>query len=291
MAVVWLLILLVLAIVLVRLITYLVRGRRQPRITAPSCGNCHYQVTGLQGTTCPECGSNLLDVGVLTPGQRSGRSTLLQKLTWWTAVVFLAGWFLTNPIFEFLPTMYVWQGSTRVTFQSPASDAYQHINLVQQFRDVRGGKRLDAPVRLRVFKHDGRGPVDAIAHPDDQTMRIVKSDGSKSKSMPLSTKNLTAWLKRNGIDVTPAEFEVEADELMVTLTDPIVWQRLLPQRGGSYSRGSVGSSGLGAFGSSRENARGRSVRKWQWYHGAVVSMWPIIWVFGVIHFVRRSHSS
>src|SRR5688572_23757491 len=38
------------------------------RVEVPSCGSCGYCVIGLETMTCPECGKDLREVGILTPG-------------------------------------------------------------------------------------------------------------------------------------------------------------------------------------------------------------------------------
>jgi hypothetical protein len=45
-----------------------------PRVTVPSCRACGYAVKGLPSFTCPECGSDLREVGIDTPG--AGRELL-----------------------------------------------------------------------------------------------------------------------------------------------------------------------------------------------------------------------
>ena len=44
-----------------------VRWRKKPTPTPESsCGRCGYSVTGLAAMTCPECGSDLREVGIKT---------------------------------------------------------------------------------------------------------------------------------------------------------------------------------------------------------------------------------
>ena len=44
------------------------RGFWGPKVTEPSCRACGYAVRGLPSFTCPECGSDLREVGIDTPG-------------------------------------------------------------------------------------------------------------------------------------------------------------------------------------------------------------------------------
>ena len=57
----------------------------QARVTDPSCGSCGYCVRGLERLTCPECGGDLREVGIVTPGaaRPMGRGA---KLALWTAL-------------------------------------------------------------------------------------------------------------------------------------------------------------------------------------------------------------
>src|SRR5262245_27162203 len=57
---------------------------RAARVTEPSCGSCGYCVRGLEGMICPECGSDLREVGILTPGEQKPMS-MKMRLIFWTA--------------------------------------------------------------------------------------------------------------------------------------------------------------------------------------------------------------
>src|SRR5437868_12809630 len=46
------------------------RRRRREVSTEPVCAGCGYAVRGLPTFICPECGSDLREVGILTPGMR-----------------------------------------------------------------------------------------------------------------------------------------------------------------------------------------------------------------------------
>lgn len=61
--------------------------RREARLTEPSCRGCGYPVVGLPTTICPECGRDLLIVGVRWPGERSR----------WVAPLMVIGWLVVFP--------------------------------------------------------------------------------------------------------------------------------------------------------------------------------------------------
>lgn len=42
--------------------------RRRGAVTQPACGKCGYPVEGMSTFNCPECGSDVRQVGIVTPG-------------------------------------------------------------------------------------------------------------------------------------------------------------------------------------------------------------------------------
>src|SRR5688572_1857227 len=85
MAMSFLIMIVFLVVPLIGGIVLIVKSRRRG-LGYPACGTCHYNVTGTVGnaTRCPECGADLLTVGVLAPqGQRN-------TLMLWFGIVLLA---------------------------------------------------------------------------------------------------------------------------------------------------------------------------------------------------------
>src|SRR5437588_12839068 len=58
------------------------RGRTRNKATEPRCGRCGYNVTGLPGTICPECGSDLREVGIIWPGARKSLPRWVRAFGW-----------------------------------------------------------------------------------------------------------------------------------------------------------------------------------------------------------------
>ena len=56
-------------LVLILILIWRIRGRTKAS-TVPVCGRCGYCVRGLPSFTCPECGSDLREVGIVGPGMR-----------------------------------------------------------------------------------------------------------------------------------------------------------------------------------------------------------------------------
>jgi hypothetical protein len=55
---------------------------RRGRVTEPSCGACGYCVRGLESLVCPECGGDLREVGILTPGTAKPLSRKMRVFVW-----------------------------------------------------------------------------------------------------------------------------------------------------------------------------------------------------------------
>jgi hypothetical protein len=128
------------------------RGRRRPDTAAPVCGKCGYDVRGLPGNVCPECGSDLNVVGIRRPGDREPLAAGW-RLAAWTVFVFLT---------VFVPLGVLWSEAQRrwlmvydvtrnESFEAPRSGAYRRIRFEYRARSY-GGNTLPrsepAPERL-----------------------------------------------------------------------------------------------------------------------------------------------
>lgn len=72
----------------VSIVAAIVRWR--DRVRRPCCGECRYPVEGLTTFTCPECGKDLREAGILVPGVRPRhRIHVAELLAAWSATVVL----------------------------------------------------------------------------------------------------------------------------------------------------------------------------------------------------------
>jgi hypothetical protein len=70
----------------------------------PVCGHCGYCVRGISALTCPECGSDLREVGILAPNMRVPMSRLVRVLVLIVAFplpAFLVSWLLLSTVLPF----------------------------------------------------------------------------------------------------------------------------------------------------------------------------------------------
>jgi hypothetical protein len=64
------------------IVVMVIAKRRRRVVTDPECGKCGYCVRGLEHMTCPECGSDLREVGIITPTNARPLSNTIRLLIW-----------------------------------------------------------------------------------------------------------------------------------------------------------------------------------------------------------------
>ncbi len=123
----------------------LVWKRRQAPRREPSCGKCGYLVKGLPTFTCPECGSDLREVGIVTQETRRPMSAGVKAITW-TIALPLPAFLLTSLIANALP--FVQSTTDTLTYQ-PASGAYAQIVLTGTYKGPPAGY---PPAQMLAFR-------------------------------------------------------------------------------------------------------------------------------------------
>ena len=115
----------------------------EPKVTQPSCRACGYAVRGLPSFTCPECGSDLREVGIVTPGpgaQLFGRAKALAGAVRGMSVALWRVLGLRLPVNTFEATIEV-RHDGRVVFDPPIrlpSGKHPAVLVVQNAEEGRG---------------------------------------------------------------------------------------------------------------------------------------------------------
>lgn len=143
------------------------------------CGKCRYSVEGLEGMTCPECGSDLRRVGIFVPGMRretraATRATVLALV--WTCVMAIA-WITANTLVS--NAVQGWMTMTGTTgLVGPDSDAYASINLSVSAEGPAGrGAAPEGDVILTMIGNDGRSAERTLSL---ETFREAEDHGASS---------------------------------------------------------------------------------------------------------------
>lgn len=91
----------------------------------PACGKCGYAVRGLSSFTCPECGADLREVGIVTA--KGGIPTAAWIILWGTLLLIIACP-LSGLWVALVGPMHHWNNDT-VTLSAPQSNQYTSITL------------------------------------------------------------------------------------------------------------------------------------------------------------------
>ena len=209
-------------------------GRLWPRIEMPSCAKCRYAVRGLPTFTCPECGSDLREVGIVTRQPRVAPSRAAVALLWTAVVVVLAMFALhvSDAIGLNSRPGFVAR-EVRMTIEEPRSKAYTSIHVYALTPMVREGQVIPAPtVRATLRRFDGWSEplvVDA-----DGLIVTPMMGGDTRGGARLTADAIGQWMALAGIDTTDTAVENEIEHLLTEIS-------VLQAGGyGGYGRGEFG---------------------------------------------------
>lgn len=252
------------------------RGRVRHASSEPQCGRCGYNVTGLPGTVCPECGSDLAVVGITHPGQWVPASRWVRALGW-TAFVALA---VLLPLLQvmvelrpYLPSVH--DATMSRDFGLPESGAYNGIELSAHTRAVTR-QALPPPqkVTLTLVLKDGR-----------RVTREIEIEDLPEWDAP----RLTAWMKKAGIVAPQDALLAEARAVRAELE----WTFKAPAEGAASFAGGYGtwgqSSTIDTTGPFLANSGNQTVtvQPAQWQPFLPFSVAVLVWMVGLVWIVRR----
>jgi len=206
------LLVLVLVVVIAINVFILASRKRGPRVSDPSCGRCGYAVRGLPTFTCPECGADLREVGIVTPGH-SGMSPRMR------GVLLVLIWTLALPVAAFVATIVIVTAIPQTTtttakriLNSPKPNAYDEIHLTQVRAD-RGSARMSNILTVTlILAEAGPSPmtVDSMNH--GYSYRSKTGSEVRADADP-DTRAFLDWMAEAGIDAQNAQVKLEAAEL------------------------------------------------------------------------------
>jgi class 3 adenylate cyclase len=241
--------------------------RRRKRSTAAgdlaTCGHCGYAVTGLTTFTCPECGRDLREVGIvrsrhapvpLIDSQRPGRFALIFRIVGWKLLTFgvlfsIAAFFVADYFADMLRST-TWVES-QVVEATPGSGSYAKVivTLTEQFTARGRSPYRDPHVDQR------KSTVDLKAGPDrfvltrdvnEGTNTYLDSSGvQQQNTKPLSIE-LRAWMSGHGVNVAPVAVANEIDAIANAITQSrqqgAFWELMVNGSTQYFRRDSVSTS-------------------------------------------------
>jgi hypothetical protein len=170
-----------------------------PVASAPRCGSCGYDTTGLTTLTCPECGADLRAAGITRGGPAypfaKFAGSVLALLVAWV----LSGAVLFGAVRDLTPHRQHVRQMTGL--MGARSGAYRGVNVI-----ATGSGWADEHPRMRVELY--LSPLDANATPPLPL----------AASHRLTADDVLKWLASAGIDTTDSGVREEAQALALTAT-------------------------------------------------------------------------
>lgn len=205
-------------ITIVRAITL---PRDAPRF--PACERCDYAVADLATFTCPECGSDLRKVGIVTPAiNASRRGSLLTALLAWTFLsatiaymVFIVGYMLVgfSGAMSSMSSTNTWSNTL-----TPNSRNYQSVELVYDTDWV----SITSEMEITLTASDGSAHWIKL---DPGTMQVR---GLEDEPVAWSGDSIADWFASLTLDLTDPAIAAQADEVSrvidLTLMSPTYGQ-------------------------------------------------------------------
>jgi len=254
-------------------IYFIFRTKKRPATSV--CGACSYSVDGLTTFTCPECGSDLRKVGIITPNQSRPLPGWL-KCIFFTIALPLPALIVSAIIIAFIgPTVN--QRDVTWTITQPASASFKTAYVETTTRSTNWAQ--------------GFHTAAAFSAPSASTLRIwlERNDASttpashfdilarKSTAQPaFAPADLAPLAEQAGLDSASPAVTAELTALADFMTQAAVDQNPSP----ALAPGAFGIAPSTNFSSSSGPA--------PWFALLLAFLWLIIWILGCARLLRAS---
>lgn len=270
--------LLITFLMLMAAVAIVIRGviRRRRWVEEPSCGRCRYAVEGLDVMRCPECGADLEEVGVLTPGMVRPLGPRTCVLAW-TLALPMPAFLLSLLAWAVLPSTYLSHSRLQLTPTDPAAP-YQAA--VIDF--VGDGSRLDRDhdrATITLTMNDGTTSRALDVDLDTFRYRTERPDGGwRASEDALDEAVVEGWLAGLCGRDPAGDRAAEATELFARID--------------TMATGHPGAAGPAFTGATFSGTVTMISRDWFWPAAAVT--WLVTWLGGGLLLARtvaRRHAA
>ena len=241
--------------------------RRHQRLPGPACGRCGYLVKGLPGWLCPECGSDLREVGIRVPGMY-GPVPVAWKLVVWTLVILLLSVSSVTVVPQHI--LFVFTENRYGELPELPSHTYKCIDVETigyGYRQPTRPQKLSFRLKPRSAASQPANTITMHIGLPDFTCRY--NGHNDVASSELTRQRILEWMTDSGIDTQDPKVLNQADDLF--------------RLAGQLRQG----SNLGATGLLSANAMSAGARPPVWAVPMLVAVWLIIWVTG-LWYIRRT---
>ena len=244
------------------------RQHRARKSNEPICGECGYPVKGLPSFTCPECGFDLRDVGIVTPQMPVPLSPFAKTIIL-TLFLPIPAYVATHTVKEIVPRVSTQR--KRVNLTDPRSGAYSSLKITVHSRGRQTPYRVQQ-MDLELTNHEG-SIITLHIRGKELGYRFMNSRGDTIESSSGMTGDvLLDWLLTAGIDPSDEELQAEA-------------MRILDFVQSAFGRG-ISRVGIPGFGGMSTNMFGQTSLP-QWYMPCALAFWFLVWLLGVRYFMRH----
>ncbi len=257
------------------------RGRGPGRVAEPSCGKCGYAVRGLASLNCPECGSDLREVGIATPAMGRGAGPVMWALLWSLLLPWLAIG-VTALLAKRLMPMEVVKEMRRTIFVT-APYLNRTVTARMTGRSVRfgdaGSFRAVPMTELTLDLQSAAGPIHVDLpggawRYDDGKGRTVSGPG------PFNAAVILQCLGDAGFDVTDSRIQSRAADIEAAVAEK-------PQAVSRFTRLRQDTPGGQPPVIAHPTFINAMPRPVPWVFQAVVASWVVVWLAGLLWIVRR----
>lgn len=188
----------------VSIVAAIVRWR--DRVRQPCCGACRYPVEGLTTFTCPECGKDFREAGILVPGVRPRHRVHVAELIAATAAACVLCGMITVGLLSSVPGGRVTH-FTRNTTVDVGSAGFGPIVTSATGRTDAQVSLISVPAEVLTLVEQTAGAAPAAATPHTLeadlsagTWRIVSRPGTptamdvRAGKLPIGAGDVSAWL-------------------------------------------------------------------------------------------------
>jgi hypothetical protein len=266
--------------------------RRRPRAlstaghTAPNdprCGKCGYIVRGVPSLHCPECGSDLREVGIVTPAHRRAAGPFPHAVIW-TLVLLLVAVPVAGLLIQALPHWRQYTTSRVVFLQHPELNVILRATATAQGIG-RAGPRQDAPAPRTVTLASDKGGFrsDLEFEPATGAHRYTDASGARvDRPGGFGPDVIAAWLTANNAPsntMAPAALRARAADVETCVTE------MTAGRGSTFTH--LGRETPGGVQTVTAHPTFAHSRPTAWNTVALIVLGLVVWWLGVSVIYRR----
>ncbi len=251
----------------VMVITVLLR-RGRASVKQASCGSCQYPIEGLTGMTCPECGGDLRQVGIITPRRNVTSGPLLWIILWSLILPFPAV-FISRLIWVSLPVS--WNNTRYITLHPADDETYVSVSVEIWFHDAPDANVYEwASFQLNDAEGSAGDPF--VMNLANRQWRVGFDDAQPFNAESVTAVDVAGWMHEALDQREQDDYQAQAQALLAYTATAAALQPMV--MGEQFNNVSI-------------NAVTRQSRP-DWVFPLAWTFWIVTWLCGIWLIVRRT---